>query len=62
MEMNFEVLKRQKWNKPGDSAERMDDKNGVTFLFIMFTPRATVIKISKMAYFLYFLLMAVRNQ
>ena len=62
MEMNFEVLKRQKWNKPADSAERTDEKNGVIFLFIMFTPRATVNKISKMAYFLYFLLMAVRNQ
>ena len=36
--------------------EILDEKNGVNYLVIMFTPRVIVIKMSKMAHFLYFLL------
>ena len=45
-----------------DRVQRVDKKNGVTCLFIMFTPRVMVIKIPKMAYFLYFLLMTGKSQ
>ena len=48
MELNFESLKT-------DSAQRVDEKNGVISLVIMFTPRVIVFKMSKMADFLYFL-------
>ena len=37
-------------------AQRVDEKNGVICL-VMFIPRVMVIKMSKMGYFLYFLLM-----
>ena len=37
-----------------DRAQRADEKNGVIYLVIMFTPRVMVIKMSKMAHFLYF--------
>ena len=39
-----------------DRAQRIDEKNGVICLVIMFTPRVMVIKISKVADFLYFFL------
>ena len=45
-----------------DRAERVDEKNGVICLVIMFTPGVMVIKISKMTHFLYFLLMPAKNQ
>ena len=35
-------------------AQRVDEKNWVVFLVIMFNPEALVIKMSKMAYLLYF--------
>ena len=38
-------------------AEKVNVKNGVICLIIMFTP-----KMSKMAHFLYFLLIATKNQ
>ena len=41
-----------------DRAQRVDEKNGVICL-VMFTPRVIVIKMSKMAHFLYFLLITV---
>ena len=37
-------------------------QNGVICLVAMFTPGVTIIKMSKMAHFLYFLLMATKNQ
>ena len=40
-------------------AQRVDEKNGVIFLVIMFTPG--VIEMSKMAHFLYFLLTTAKN-
>ena len=44
-----------KWNTPTDRAKRVDEKNGVICLVIVFTPRFMVNKVSKMAHFLYFL-------
>ena len=41
--------------------QRIDKKNGVTCL-VMFTPRVMVIKMSKMADFMYFLLDAAKYQ
>ena len=40
----------QKLNAPADRAQRVDEKNGVICLFMMFTHEVMVIKISKMAY------------
>ena len=44
-----------------DRAQRVDEKNGVIHLF-MFTPRVMVIKISKKAHFMYFLLDTAKYQ
>ena len=41
-------------------AERVDEKNGVNHL-VMFTPSVMVIKMSKIAHFMYFLLNATKN-
>ena len=48
----FEGLETQKWNIAMDRAQRIDEKNGVTCLFIMFTLRVMLIKMSKMTHFL----------
>ena len=56
IELNFEGLEIQKWNIPTNWARRVDQVNGVILLVIIFTPGVMVIKMSKMAYFLYFLL------
>ena len=61
MKLNFVSLEIEKSNIPTDRAQRVDEKNGVICLFIMFTPRVIVIKMSKMAHFLYFLLMAAKT-
>ena len=52
----------QKWNIPTDGAQRADGKNGIICLVIMFTSQVTVIKMSKMAHFLYFLPMPAKNK
>ena len=44
-----------------DKARRVDEKNGVICLVIMFTPGVMVIRMSKMAHFLYFLLTTAKN-
>ena len=44
MKLNFEVFEIQKRNVPTDRAERVDKKNGVIWLVIMFTPKVMVIK------------------
>ena len=49
-------------NIPTDRVQRVGEKNGVIFLVIMFIPRVMDIKMSKMAHFLYFLLMTAKNQ
>ena len=61
MELTFYDFEMQKWNIATDRAQRVDEKNGVIRL-VMFTPRLTVIKISKMACFMYFLLDTAKNQ
>ena len=48
--LNFYDHKMQKRNIPMDRAQRVDEKNGAICL-VMFIPRVTVIKISKMAQF-----------
>ena len=53
MELNFEDLEMQKWNIPMDRTQRVDEKNGVICL-VMFTSAVMVIKITKLAHFLYF--------
>ena len=42
-------------------AQRVDEKNGVICPVIMFTPNVIIIKMSKMALFLHFLLMAAKK-
>ena len=61
MELNFEGLQMQKWNIPMDRAWRGDQNNGAVCLFIMVIPRVMVIKMPKMAHFLYFLLRRAKN-
>ena len=62
MELNFEGLEFQKCNITTDRAQTVDQKKAVIRLIIMFTPRIIVIKMSKMAYFLHFLVITGRNQ
>ena len=42
-------------------AQRVDEKNGIIRL-VMFAPRVMIIKMSKMAHFMYFLLDPTKNQ
>ena len=42
--MNFEGLETQKLNIPTDRAQKVDEKNGVVCLVIMFAPRVIVFK------------------
>ena len=60
--MSFGGFEMEKWNIPKDRSQRVDKKNGVVSLVIMFAPRVMVIKMSKMAHFLHFLLMPATNQ
>ena len=53
MEMNFENLDMQKWNIPTDKAQRVDEKNGVIRLVILFTPRVMIKKCQKWFFFVY---------
>ena len=55
MQLNFEVLEMQKLNMTMDAAQ-IDGKNGVICLFIVFTSRVMVIKMSKIAHFMHFFL------
>ena len=52
MKLNFEGFEMRKWNIPTDTAQRVDQKNVVICLIIMFTSGVMVIKMSKMAHFL----------
>ena len=47
MELNFEGLETNKWNIPKDRAQKLDEKNGVICLVIMFTPRLCLLKCQK---------------
>ena len=51
----------QKWNISIDRAERVDEKNGVICLFIMFIPKVVVMAMSNMAHLLYFLLLTEKR-
>ena len=54
IELTFQDLKIKKWNIPANGPQRVDEKNGVIWLTIMFNPRVAVTKMLKMANFLYF--------
>ena len=54
MELNFEGLEMQKLNIPTEQAQQVYPKNGVLCPAVMFTPRAMVVKLSKLAYFFAF--------
>ena len=51
MILNFKDLEMQKWNIPMDRTQRVDEKNGVICLVIMFTSGVMVIKMSKIPNF-----------
>ena len=51
MELNFEGLGMQKWNKSIDRSQRADEKNGLICLVIIFTTKVMVISISEIALF-----------
>ena len=58
MKLNFEGLLMQKLNIPMDRAQRLDQKNrDHSSIYLMFIRGIIVIKMSKMAHFLHFLLM-----
>ena len=50
MELKFEGIEMRKWNIIMDRAQRVDEKNGVICLFIMFTPEVMVMTMSNMAH------------
>ena len=54
IELNYEGFEIQKNNTPTYRTQRVDEN-------IMFTPRIMIIKMTKMAHFLNFLLMAGKN-
>ena len=60
MELRCEGLEIQECNVPTDKTQKADEKNGVICPVIIFTLGVMVIKMSKMAHFLYFLLMTVK--
>ena len=60
MELNFEGLGIQKWNKLTDRAQRVDEKSGVVCLVNIIISKFMFIKMSKMAHFLYILLMTAK--
>ena len=51
----------QKWDISTNRALSVDEKNGVICL-VMVTPRVMVIKMSKMAHFMYFSLNTAKTQ
>ena len=55
LKLNFESFGMQRWNKPIDRVQRVDEKNVFICLVIMFTSRVLVIKMSNNGSFLYFL-------
>ena len=61
MKLNFEGLEMQKWNIPTNRAWKADEKNRIICLAIIVISRVMVIKMSRMAIFLYFLLMTAEN-
>ena len=56
LKLDFEGFGMQKWNKLTDRAQRVDEKNMLISLVIMFTSRLIVIKMPNHGSFLYLLL------
>ena len=61
LKFDFEGLGMQRWNKSTDRAQKVDEQNVFIFLFIMFTSRVMVIKISSNGSFSYFLLTTAKR-
>ena len=53
MKLNFQGLEMQKWNIPRDRAQKEAEKNGFIYHVIIFTPGVMVIKMPKMAHFVF---------
>ena len=52
MKLNFEGLEMQKWNIPKDTAQRINEKNGVSSVYFSYLlPELSSFKMSKMALF-----------
>ena len=47
---------------PGNTAQKVDEKNGIICLVVIFTPSIMVIKMSKISHFLHFLLITAKHQ
>ena len=58
IELNFEGLQAKKTK---DRALRVDEKNGVICLVIMFTSRVMAFKMLEITNFIYFLLITAKN-
>ena len=58
----FEGFDMQKHTIPTDGDQKVDEKNGVICVVIMFTAEVVIIKVLKMAPFSYFLLMTAKLQ
>ena len=61
MGLKFQVFEMQKWNISTYRAQRVDEKNDVIRL-VIFISKVMVIRMSKMAYLMYFLLNAEKNR
>ena len=61
LKLDFEGLGMQRWNKPMDRAQRVDEKNVLICLVIMFTSTVMVLKMSNNGSSPYFLLMIGKN-
>ena len=59
--IEFERFWNKKRNIPTNRTHTLYEKNEAISPVIMFTPGVAVIKLSKMAHFLYFLLMTAKN-
>ena len=62
MELNFKDLEMQKWNMPTNKAQRVHEKMGYKSSYWVHSQSRNGVIRSKMAYFLYFLLMAAKKQ
>ena len=61
LKLDFEGLGTQKWNKPMDRAQKVDEKNVLICLVIIFISRVMVIKMSNNDSFLYFMLTTAKD-
>ena len=60
--MNFEGLETQNQNKPMGRVQRVEEKNRVICLFIMFNPRLSSLKCQKRLIFFNLLLMTAKKK